>query len=120
MHINSNNTHRTEKQKKGFCRAKGSKICISDVAANAICMQLAFAIHCRNPTLYPIVLAKCPKTCGLCDQPGALGQCPDTSEICATVRGLPNVCQNPAIAQACMKSCNITTCLPGKFFPEKF
>ncbi|VDN54815.1 unnamed protein product [Dracunculus medinensis] len=83
-----------------------------DPAADAICKRLDFVAHCKHPSLYQIVLRRCPETCGLCDQPGALGQCPDTSPICHIVVGFPDACKNERIAQACMKSCNITTCLP--------
>ncbi|VDN60584.1 unnamed protein product [Dracunculus medinensis] len=84
-----------------------------DVNTNESCDRLNFAIECRNPLLYPIVLARCPKTCGLCDRPGALGRCPDSHPICPQLRLFGNACQDSRIAQMCMESCNITTCLTG-------
>lgn len=44
------------------------------------------SIHRRNPILYRILFAKYPKICGLHDQPGALGNCANTSEICVIMR----------------------------------
>lgn len=75
--------------------------------------------HCKDPALYQIALLKCPKACGLCDKPGALGQCPDTSDICNAVIGFQGACNIERIAQMCMKSCNLRTCLPGKFSMEE-
>ncbi|VDN54067.1 unnamed protein product [Dracunculus medinensis] len=60
-----------------------------------------FATECKNPLLYPIVLARCPKTCGLCDRPGALGRCPDSHPICPQLRLFGNACQDSRIAQMC-------------------
>lgn len=51
--------------------------------------NLAFAIHCKNPILHPMMLAKCAKSCRLCDQPGEfLDNAQMFSEICTTARGL--------------------------------
>lgn len=71
--------------------------------------------HCRNPILYKILLAKCPAKCGLCDKPGALGKCPDAHDSCPVIARFPDACNNERIAQMCMKTCNISTCLSGKF-----
>ncbi|VDN54038.1 unnamed protein product [Dracunculus medinensis] len=68
----------------------------------------------QKSDFYPILLARCPATCGLCDQPGALGECPDRSDICPTITALdPSVCNRNNVANMCMKSCNLKTCLSG-------
>ncbi|VDN53950.1 unnamed protein product [Dracunculus medinensis] len=88
---------------------------INDAASNETCQLLIFGRDCKNPNLYPIILARCPATCGLCDQPGVLGECPDRSDNCATIIGLdPKQCNKTSVANMCMKSCNLKTCLSGK------
>ncbi|VDN54348.1 unnamed protein product [Dracunculus medinensis] len=65
---------------------------------------------CTNPNISAVALAKCPRNCGLCNQPGAGGRCPDTSPNCAVLVALAG-CNDTNIQQMCMGTCNIKTCL---------
>lgn len=67
---------------------------------------------CTNPSTAPAALAGCPRACGLCNKPGANGQCPDTGVVnCGQLLLAGLNCSNTFMMQNCMATCRITTCL---------
>ncbi|VDN60930.1 unnamed protein product [Dracunculus medinensis] len=63
---------------------------------------------CRTPYLSRIAFEFCPHTCGLCDLPGAGGECPDSIDGCESLRGF---CQLDSIRNICQRSCFSKACL---------
>ncbi|VDN59529.1 unnamed protein product [Dracunculus medinensis] len=67
---------------------------------------------CINPNTAAAALAGCPRACGLCNRPGANGQCPDTGVVnCGQLLATGLNCSNAFMTQNCMGTCRITTCL---------
>lgn len=87
-----------------------------DPASAAACTNLTVAM-CNDANLQPIAIQKCPKRCGFCDRPGALGRCPDLNDHCALFRQLRN-CSEPFMQENCQGTCNLTNCISQGCFCE--